>query len=593
MSQPINSARVWKYIAGKAQEFPSGISIMIIVAIISAIDLSIRPYLLKIILDIASTEDTSNIVNDIFAPSALYVGFGFLISTAYRIYDYYVIIKMEPKMKFSVAEESFHNLLEKSHQFYLNNFSGSIANKVKDIVKSLPKIFEILINSFIFNGLSVIIAIFTLARINNIFGIFVFVWAAIFVVGSLVFVKYFIHLADNVAENSSTITGKIVDALSNILLVRLFSAKKYEQNYLRKSLNTLKNSEEKLGKAYFWMWFIYGYSFAITQLLNLYFLVKGRHEGWVTVGDFALVFMINGSIASFLWNVARDIADFSELFGKVSQALKCILAPVEVKDIENAQDLNVSKGEIVFENVDFHYKGPTPLFMNKSITIPAGQKVGLVGYSGGGKTTFANLILRLYDINSGRILIDGQDISKVTQASLRRAIGMIPQESTLFHRTLKENISYGVEDAGDNDIIEAAIKAHADQFIENLDEKYDTLVGERGVKLSGGQRQRISIARAALKNAPILILDEATSQLDSITEGLIQESIWHLMQGKTTLIIAHRLSTLLYMDRILVFDKGRIVEDGSHKDLIKQNGLYKTLWDSQVGGFLQDDNKQV
>lgn len=588
MSNQVNVKQVWEYIGNIVKQFPLGISVMVIVSVVGAIDLSLRPYLLKIILDHAASEDVANIFSNLAVPAILYIGINLLLSTCYRFYDYFANIKMKPAMRKKIAQESFSALLEKSHQFYLNEFSGSLANKVKDLIKSIPLILEILIDSFLFNSLSILIAIITLAQVNLVFAGFMFLWAVIFVVGSIYFSKYFLHLADNVAANTSVITGKIVDSLSNILLIRLFSAKKYEEKYLNHNLTKAQNSEEKLFTAYFWLWFVYGYSFCIAQMLNLYFLVKGRQEGWVTVGDFALVFMINISIANFLWNVAREISQFSELLGRVMQGLKSISDPIHVEDIKNAKKLKVTKGEIKFEGVNFHYKGPEPLFKDKSITIHPGQKVGLVGYSGGGKTTFANLILRLYDVSGGKISIDGQDISEVTQDSLHSAIGMIPQESTLFHRSLMDNIRYGMPDATDEQVKLAAKKAHADEFIEALEDGYETLVGERGVKLSGGQRQRISIARAALKNAPILILDEATSQLDSITEGIIQESIWHLMQGKTTLIIAHRLSTLLYMDRILVFDKGRIVEDGTHQELLARDGLYKTLWNSQVGGFLQD-----
>ncbi|MGV8948429.1 MAG: ABC transporter ATP-binding protein [Candidatus Paracaedibacter sp.] len=248
-------------------------------------------------------------------------------------------------------------------------------------------------------------------------------------------------------------------------------------------------------------------------------------------------------------------------------------------------------GEIIFKDVGFHYKGTDPLFHKKSVVIKPGKKVGLVGFSGSGKTTFVNLILRLYDVTSGQILIDGQDIRDVTQDSLHEAIGMIPQDPSLFNHTLRENIRLGQTNATDAEIKLAAKKAYAHSFIKELPDQYDTMVGERGVKLSGGQRQRIAIARVVLKNAPILILDEATSQLDSVTEILIQDSMWELMQGKTALVIAHRLSTLLHMDRILVFDKGKIVQDGGHSELIAQEGLYKILWSAQVGGFLPEDKK--
>ncbi len=255
---------------------------------------------------------------------------------------------------------------------------------------------------------------------------------------------------------------------------------------------------------------------------------------------------------------------------------------------EKIKKIKVTKGKIQFQKVHFQYENAARLFSDKSVTIQPGQKVGLVGYSGSGKTTFVNLILRLYDIQSGHILIDGQNIATVTQESLRKEIALIPQDPTLFHRSLMENIRYGQPEATDEDVMVAAQKAHAHEFIMNLPDGYHTLVGERGIRLSGGQRQRVAIARAILKNAPILILDEATSALDSITEAQIQESLAILMGGRTTLVIAHRLSTLLNMDRLLIFDQGKVIEDGTHKSLIEKKGLYQSLWKAQVGGFLPD-----
>jgi ATP-binding cassette subfamily B protein len=293
-----------------------------------------------------------------------------------------------------------------------------------------------------------------------------------------------------------------------------------------------------------------------------------------------------------LLGIVYVINHFNESLGNLNQAIKVIYQANEIKDKEGAKQLTINKGNIVFEKLGFSYdQGKSALFSNLSVKILDGQKVGLVGYSGGGKTSFVNLILRLYEISEGSILIDNQDIRDVTQDSLRRAIAMIPQEPVLFHRTLLENIRYGRIEATDEEVIAASKRAYAHEFISKLPENYHTLVGERGIKLSGGQRQRIAIARAILKNAPILILDEATSQLDSVTEEYIQTSLAELMQGKTTIVIAHRLSTLLHMDRILVFDQGKIIQDGTHAELLAQAGLYKTLWDAQVGGFLPDKQR--
>jgi ATP-binding cassette subfamily B protein len=322
------------------------------------------------------------------------------------------------------------------------------------------------------------------------------------------------------------------------------------------------------------------------QGFNFYFLLKGRQEGWISVGDFALVIILNISISDILWQVMKEFSQFSKILGNIQQALNVILAPVEVKDKDTAKPLKLTHAKITFNNVSFCYQNTPPLFNNLSVTIKPGEKIGLVGYSGSGKSTFVNLLLRIYEVTDGNILIDDQNINDVTQQSLRDIISIIPQEPTLFHRSLSENIGYGCLNATEEEIIIASKLANAHDFIVNLKDDYDTMVGERGVKLSGGQRQRIAIARAILKNAPILILDEATSQLDSFNENLIQNSLAKFMNNKTTIVIAHRLSTLLSMDRILVFHEGKIIEDGSHRTLLKLNGKYKELWDSQIGGMI-------
>ena len=303
-------------------------------------------------------------------------------------------------------------------------------------------------------------------------------------------------------------------------------------------------------------------------------MVQLRIKDLITLGDFALILGLSLEVSFTVWTSLEDIDYLNKAIGICKQSLKTLLVPLNVEDKDDATKLNVPKGEIIFSNVKFHYNGAKSLFENLNVTIKPGEKVGLVGYSGSGKSTFINLILRIYDINDGQILIDNQNINACTQDSLRNCISMISQEPSLFDRPIKENIRYGRLDATDKQVIEAAKRPHAHEFIIKIPENYDLSIGERGVKLSGGQRQRIAIARAILKDAPILIMDEATSALDSITEHLIQESLDHLMQGKTTLVVAHRLSTLLNMDRILVFDEGKIVQDGTHSDLLKIDGLY-------------------
>lgn len=580
--------RAFSYIINSIRPFPLALTVMFWVAFFSALDLSIEPYLIKVILNRLADNTNQNIFIYLAWPIFLYIAMHVIISISYRLYDYFVDIKMIPNLRKKIASESLERLLYQSHDYYQNNFSGNLSSKVNDLTISIPEIIQIIIDRFFCKLLSLLIAIYTLWTVNYSFAIGMFTWTAFFIAMALVISKRLSFLAAQWSECNSEITGNVVDVLSNITAVRLFSSNKREQRFLNSKYDKSIVAEQKLQWSYFWMWAWYGLSSLILQIFNFYFLLKGYQEGWVSIGDFALVLMLNIAIVNFLWEVARDFSQFSKLLGRVTQALGPLLTAPEIVDDVHAANLVVKAGRIEFENVKFNYKQSDLIFNNKSITIAAGQKVGLVGYSGSGKSTFVNLILRLYDVIDGRIMIDGQDIRKVTQDSLHNAIAMIPQDPSLFHRSLAENIGYGdsVNQSDDEPIILAAKRAHAHGFIVNLSAGYQSMVGERGIKLSGGQRQRIAIARAILKNSPILILDEATSQLDSLTERYIQESVWELMQSKTTIIIAHRLSTLLNMDRILVFDQGKIVEDGTHTELLAKNGLYKKLWDTQVNGFI-------
>ncbi len=588
MTIDITGKDVARFIFKVIKPFKGAIGIMILVAFAWAIDLSLRPYLLKVILDRVAESPAETIFEALMIPAGAYFLVAFTMSTIYRVYGYMVEIKMVPRLRQRIAHTNFSKLINQSHNFYQNAFSGGLANKVNDLTYSIPEIIHVSIDSFLSHFLGITIAIFTLWQVNRVFAIAMLAWTSFFVGISLLFSGRLTKQSDAWSEIGSTITGKLVDVLSNILSVRLFARTKRERENLDAVFETAVQAEQRLQWSYFWIFLAYGYSFVAYLGITLYLLIKGRYDGTISVGDFALVLGINISIVDFLWEMTRDFSHFSQMLGKATQALRTMAQPVEITDVPDAKDLVVSRGEIRFDHVKFHYKGASPLFENKSITILPGQKVGLVGYSGSGKTTFVNIILRLYDVSDGHVYIDAQDIRDVTQRSLREHIGMIPQDPSLFNRSLMDNIRYGRIEATDKEVIDAAKRAHAHEFIQSLPLKYESFVGERGVKLSGGQRQRISVARAILKNAPILILDEATSQLDTITERLIQDSLWDLMQGKTTLVIAHRLSTLLHMDRILVFDKGKIVGDGTHAELLTQGGLYKTLWDAQVGGFLPE-----
>jgi ATP-binding cassette subfamily B protein len=308
--------------------------------------------------------------------------------------------------------------------------------------------------------------------------------------------------------------------------------------------------------------------------------------GTITPGGFILIFTLNLQILDQFWNLGKDVRTFWEKTGQMKQALKIIDSPDDLPQTGISQDLIVTNGTIIFDGVYFGYEHHEPLFCNKNIVIPGGQKVGLVGYSGSGKSTFINLILRLYGIQSGHIFIDGQDIQQVSKDSLYESIAVIPQECYLFNRSIMDNIRYGRLNATDLEIHEAAKKAEIHDVIQSLPQGYHTMAGEKGMRLSGGQRQRVAIARAILKNAPIILLDEATSNLDALTEERVQMALTALFRGKTVLIVAHRLSTLQNADRLCVFDRGTIIQDGTHETLVKQEGLYRKLWQTQSNGMI-------
>ncbi len=568
----INSIKPFKFYVG----------LHLFVVLYNAIDLSLWPYISKLLLDKLATTPHENIISEVWPIALLLIIFTIVPGFVWRLCDF-SWMNLTPAMKKKITVESMDYAMQHSHNFFQNNFSGSLANKIRDLAGCTPPMLGRILYSFLNVTLSLAIAFVVLFSVHKIFAFGLIIWAAIFILMALKAAKIVDPLSVATADQQTKNMGNLVDVLSNISNVRFFNGARFESNRIKALQDDYTKISKRRNIFLIKFYILHAITFSAYFVFCIVALIWLYAQNLVTLGDFLLLFTINNWIIHLMWMSANEMNGFLEDVGTINQALSIINEPLQIKDSEPAEILSATRGEIIFENVGFSYReNSEPLFCNKSLVIKSGEKIGLVGHSGGGKTTFVNLILRFFDVNSGRILIDGQDISKVTQASLRAAIGMIPQDPSLFHRSLKENICYGSE----GDYIEAAKKAHAHEFIEALPEKYESLVGERGVKLSGGQRQRIAIARAFLKDAPILILDEATSQLDSITENLIQDSLQNLMKNKTTIVIAHRLSTLADMDRILVFAEGKIVEDGSHQELLALNGTYKKLWDAQVGGFL-------
>lgn len=500
----------------------------------------------------------------------------------------YICYKFQASIKNEIIRGTMNFVMGGSHQFFQDTLSGRISSQITTLADNIELIIHSILPDFL-RGASLLVVAFIMAYfVNPKFFYVLLLWFTAFSSFSILMSRRIVRLADQHAKSETIISGQLVDCVTNQSNVRIFASTKEEISRMNRFFQASQKAFQDKQLFIVFLCSIQGLMIAIMMGFSAYFLIYLYGKNLISVGDFALIFGLSMEVGHMMWHTMSRVDEFNEAVGKCKQSLLALIVRPEISDKAGATDLIVQKGQITFEKVKFHYKGTHPLFQNKTVTIKAGQKVGLVGYSGSGKSTFVSLILRLYDVTEGRILIDGQDIKEVTQDSLRFHIGMIPQDPTLFHRSLLDNIRYGKWSASTEEVIQAAQKAYAHGFISKLPQGYHSLVGERGIKLSGGQRQRIAIARAILKNAPILMLDEATTQLDSITEGHIQESLWELIQGKTTLVIAHRLSTLLHMDRILVFNQGKIVEDGSHETLLKKAGLYKTLWDAQVGGFLPD-----
>ncbi len=557
----------------------------LLVAIVWAVDLSLRPYLLKIITDQINKFSAVDAIKSLQTPIICYLLLSFAMILMFRLYDY-LWLNLNPRLKRYTGNILMEKMMNHSLSTYQDNLSGNLATKIKDVMSGIPDLLRIVYAEFLPKILAIFFAIITAYTVDYKFALLLFVWISIFIAGSLLFIKKARKLCEYAADIRSQVVGQMVDILSNMLSIRLFAGKKYELNNFNVYLDKYVQADQRRDWWFLFIFAFQGFSFIAYQTLVFLLLLSGFKAGYVSAGDFVLLLSINLAIINSLWSLSKDMLSFAELISNIIQGLSIALLQPEISNKVDAKELQVTTGKITFERVNFGYKNTSKLFEDQHVNILPGQKIGLVGYSGGGKTTFINLILRLYDISEGQIKIDNQNISDVDIYSLHKSIAVIPQDPQLFHRTIMENIRYGRFDATDQEVFDAAKKAKADQFIHNLAEGYNTMVGERGIKLSGGQRQRIALARAILKNAPILILDEATSQLDSITETEIQDSLWEIMKNKTTLIIAHRLSTLLNMDRIMVFEKGQIVEDGTHKELLTKKGLYKTLWDSQIGGFL-------
>lgn len=496
---------------------------------------------------------------------------------------------VSPRQRTTVARELFAYLQQHSHRYFSNNFAGSLSARISETSVGVNMTISTLIFEFMPLLVTLSVSITLLYEASLALALFTLAWAFAFVGVSFWLARRARPYAQRHAAARAETSGRIVDAVTNLVSVRLFSRLAHEYRRLKQT----QEKEIAIGRNAMWFnekvqWFQMSAAL-ILKVGTLYFAITLWRDGKIGVAEFVMATSLSLLIIGEARNIGRRFLDMFEYIGNISNGVQTIMQPHEITDRPDARDVVIRRGEIEFRDVDFGYSPDKLVFQGMNLRIEAGQRVGLVGFSGSGKSTLVNLIMRLYEPQRGSILIDGVDIRDMTQASLHAQIGLIPQEPGLFHRSLMENIRYGRIDATDDEVYEAARQASADEFIKDMPRQYDSLVGERGVKLSGGQRQRVAIARVVMKNAPILIMDEATSSLDSITEKAIQDSLDTLMQDKTVIVVAHRLSTIAHLDRILVFDRGRLVEDGSHAQLLaKPGGMYRRLWQQQADGFLPD-----
>lgn len=554
---------------------------MLFVGLYSSCHSVVQPYVLKIVLDAAATAGTGGFITACLKPALMLMGMSLIVTAIWRFYNF-IVLKSLPDMKADIVQRTTEHLRGQSFTFFQDHLSGAISAKISDLTSNIQNIVNAWFN-ISRQGLTVILSIGMASFVHPYF-------AVVFASVSIAFLFMAYHCSTSIkpfakeyAEARAKNSGCVVDCFSNVLNMLLFARESYEAEYLKKTTIEAVTKDKSMQFKNMVNASLLGAFAWSLEASSIFLLLYLGDQGLISVGDFAFIFMLSLTVIDQVWYLTESLLTIGEKMGVCQQALDTIFTPHQQKRNPDDQVLEVTKGEIVFDQVSFGYKVEDVLFKNKNIIIPGGTKVGLVGYSGGGKSTFVNLITRLFDVNEGEIRIDGKAVDEVSRQSLRNHIAFIPQLPSLFHRSILENIQYGKVDASLDEVIEASKKAHAHEFIEKLPDGYNTVVGERGIKLSGGQRQRIAIARAILKDAPILILDEATSSLDSLTEEQIQKALKNAMQGKTVIVIAHRLSTVLSMDTILVFDKGAIIEQGSHQELIEANGFYKRLWDSQSG----------
>ena len=549
----------------------------------------VAPLYLRTFINNVAGGHPSSVLTSILLATLIAYGITQLVGWLGRRIQMASLQYIEVRAMRDLYDDAFSALIKHSSDFFNSNFAGSLQRRVSRYSKSFEDILDIYTFNYFSTAIFAVGAIGILATRNVWLGLILLLWTLLFIWVQIAMAKWRQPLRLARSAEDSAVTGVLSDAISNQSAISLFASRDHERSLLQTAVGKWYVATVKSWNADLWIYSVQGLLAIAIELILLAGAVFLFNHGLVTVGDFVLIQVYVLGLIERVWNIGGSMRRLYDAFADAHEMVVIMETPYTIADAKDATALNVSKGEISFTDVLFRFNDLRTILSDFNLQIPAGQKVALVGPSGAGKSTVTKLLLRLFDVNEGSILIDGQDIKSVTQDSLHEAVSYVPQEPALFHRTLKDNIRYGRLSATDEEVIDAAKQAHCHEFIAGLAEGYDTFVGERGVKLSGGERQRVAIARAILKNAPILVLDEATSALDSESEHLIQDALQTLMRGKTVIVIAHRLSTIMKMDRIVVIEDGRIVSDGTHDELLSQeSNLYKKLWSIQAGSFITE-----
>ena len=550
----------------------------------------VTPLYLKQLVDMLSTAAPSDqTVRALLMIIVVYAGLSVLNWAARRI-QLAAVNRIEVDVMADLANDAFANLMGHSHSFFLNNFAGTLTRRVTRYSRAYEQVFDSIAFNFLPTFLFSAGSIYVLYSRSHWLGLALLAWVIIFIVLQIIMTNWHYPLRVARVAQDSRMTGALSDVVGNHSAVTLFAATRFEKGIFADIVEKWRSATARAWGADSW---IQAWQQALGIAINVGLLWIGIvlwQRGLVTVGDFLLIEIYIIRLVDQVWNLGNTLRKLYDSFADASEMIDIMDLPFDISDVSGAMVLKPSLGAITFADVGFYYQEDRPILQDLNLHIRGGEKIAFVGPSGAGKSTVTKLLLRQYDARQGSIAIDGQDISEVTQESLHEAVSYVPQESVLFHRTLRENIAYGNQDAIEEEIFVAAKAAHCHEFISALPEGYNTYVGERGVKLSGGERQRVAIARAILKNAPILVLDEATSSLDSESEALIQDALAKLMEGKTVIAIAHRLSTIMKMDRIIVMENGRAILSGTHDELLAQeSNLYKKLWEIQACSFIADD----